>query len=317
MLKTAFVFPGQGSQYVGMGKELAENFSSAKKVFSTASELLGYDLQDICFNGPEDKLRETVVTQPAVLTTSIACLEVLKEYGITADVVAGLSLGEYSALVAADSIKFEDAIPLVEKRGKFMQEAVPLGKGSMAAVIGLNKDQIIEVCQKASEDGIVEPANFNCPGQIVIAGETSAVKKALTLAKEKGARKVVELPVSAPFHTSLLKPAGEKLAVELNKTELNDANIPVISNVNADYVYKASDIKNSLIKQVSSSVLWEDTIRKMIEDGVELFIEIGPGKTLSGFIKKIDKKIKVLNLEDLKSLKKIQCYIREENQWEN
>ncbi len=304
MSKIAFVFPGQGAQSVGMGKELWENYPIAKEIFKKATDALGFDIENMIFNSDEETLKITENTQPAILTTSIACLEVLKGKGIKAGAVAGLSLGEYSAHVAAGSIDFSDAVKLVRKRGRFMQEAVPIGVGSMAAIIGLENEEVIETCNIAAGEGIVEPANFNCPGQVVIAGEIKAVEKACVIAKEKGAKKAMLLPVSAPFHCSMLKPAGEKLAAELDNVNFGSLNIPLVSNFTAEYIKSSSDIKDLLVNQVSNSVKWEGSIRKMLADGYDTFIEIGPGKVLSGFIKKINKDVKVLNVEDLTSLEK-------------
>lgn len=304
MGKIAFVFPGQGAQYVGMGKELVENFDIAKKIYSDASDSLGYDMKKLCFEGPDHELKKTENTQPAILTASIAAYEVLKLHGINGDIFAGLSLGEYSALVASKVISFSDAVKIVKARGKFMQEEVPLGVGTMAAFIGLEKEKVLKACEQASEFGIVEPANFNSPIQIVISGEVKAVEKAVEIGKDMGAKKAVVLNVSAPFHSSMLRGAGEKLAEELKNVNLNNFTLPVIANVTGKYYDDVSEVKELLIRQVSSPVLWEDTIKKMIDDDIDTFIEIGPGKALSGFIKRVSRKVQLLNVEDLTSLQK-------------
>lgn len=304
MRKIAFIFPGQGSQQVGMGKELAENYASAHEIFSLADRALGFPVSKLCWEGPEEKLKETSFTQPAVLTVSIAALCVLQENGIKPAAVAGHSLGEYAALVAADSIAFSDAVMLVRKRGEFMQNAVPLGVGTMAAVMGLNSSDVIEVCQESKNYGIVEPANFNCPGQVVIAGEVAAVEKAAELAKQKGAKKIVFLPVSAPFHTSMLKKAGELLGKELDKVEIKKPNIPVVANIHGKILKEPDEIRQGLIDQVSSQVKWEDCMLTMLELGINCFVEVGPGKVLTGFAKKIAKDIEVFNVEDETSLQK-------------
>jgi len=304
MGKIAFVFPGQGSQYVEMGKEFAENFESAAKVFDAATEALGYDMKKMCFEGPEEELKKTEITQPTILTASYAVYNVLLEKGIKPEMVAGLSLGEYTALVAAGVMSFEDAVRVVRKRGKFMQEEVPFGVGTMAAILGLGDEAVIEACEHGSALGICEPANFNCPKQLVIAGEVKAVESAVVKAKELGAKKAVMLPVSAPFHTSMLKGAGEKLALELEKVEIKEFDVPVVANVNADYYASKDVVKDLLIQQVSNPVRWEASVKKMIEGGVDTFIEVGPGKSLGKFIKRISKEVKILNVENMESLEK-------------
>ncbi|QZY57098.1 ACP S-malonyltransferase [Crassaminicella profunda] len=309
MSKIAFVFPGQGAQYVGMGKEFVENFQIANEIFEQASEALGYDMKKMCFEGPEEDLKKTENTQPAILTTCIAIAKVLEEKGINPYMSAGLSLGEYASLVMADVMDFKDAVLLVKKRGKYMQEAVPLGVGTMAAILGMERETLEKALEKAKEFGIVEAANFNSPGQIVISGEVKAIEKACEFAKEMGAKKAVVLPVSAPFHCSMLVPAGEKLLLELENVKINDLTMPVLANVNADYYKEKSDVKDLLVKQVSNSVLWEDSVVKMLDDGVDTFIEIGPGKSLSSFIKKINRKLKkeisIYNVENMDTLEKL------------
>lgn len=312
MSKLAFVFPGQGSQTVGMGKTLYERFDAVKTLFKEADEALEFSITDMCFNGPEEDLRKTFNTQPAILTVSIACYTALKEAGITPDIVAGHSLGEYSALVAAGSLSFSDAVRLVRKRGQFMQEAVPLGQGAMAAILGLDSVDVIEVCQAVEkEHGAVQGVNFNCPGQIVIAGKLQAVEVAAEKLKAKGAKRAIMLPVSAPFHSTLMKPAAAKLAEELDKVAVHNAQIPVVANINGKIEQNSEDIKQSLIKQAASPVLWIDCMQQMLAFGATAFVEAGPGKVLTGFTKKIAKGISTLNVEDCDSLEKTLDYFQE------
>ncbi|MBC2398407.1 ACP S-malonyltransferase [Clostridium tetanomorphum] len=303
MRKIAFLFPGQGAQYVGMGKELYDNFSECRNIFDESDKALEFSISNLCFKGPEEELTKTEVTQPAILTTSIGALRILENEGIQPDLVAGLSLGEYSALVCSKRLNFIDAVKLVQKRGKYMQEAVPEGIGGMAAVIGLKEEDIYDVCKEASKVGIVEPANFNCPGQIVIAGEIEALKRACEISKEKGATKAVMLNVSGPFHSSMLVKAAERLEKELNTITFSKSNIPLLTNITGDYLDEFN-IKETLKKQVMSTVRWQQTINTMMKDGVTTFVEIGPGKILSAFVRKVNRKVEVYNIEDIKSLEK-------------
>ena len=302
-MKTVFMFSGQGAQYVGMGKELYENFNSAKDIFDKADEILKYSIKDICFNN-EEELNKTENTQPAILTMSIAAMKILEEKGIKADFAAGLSLGEYSAYVASGAMDFEEAVELVRKRGEFMTKAVPQGVGAMYAIMGLNKEIVELCCKEAEKIGYVAPSNFNAPGQIVIAGVAEAATYAANIAKEKGAKMVVKLNVSGPFHTALLEPASIKLKPELEKITIKDMNIPVFTNVTGDIVKDKNDIAPLLVKQVMMPVKWEDTIKNLYNLGVDTFIEIGPGKALSGFVKRTVKGVTILNVEDIKSLEK-------------
>ncbi|MCK8058076.1 MULTISPECIES: ACP S-malonyltransferase [unclassified Fusibacter] len=304
MSKIALVFPGQGAQYVGMGQELSERYPEAKKIFDLATSVIGYDMSEMCFSGPEEALKITENTQPTILTASVATYEVLKKAGVKADVFAGLSLGEYSALVAAGALKFEDAVRIVKMRGKYMQEEVPLGIGGMAAILGLDDEAVEEACKRSSSVGIVEPANYNCPKQLVIAGEITAVEKAVEEAKALGAKKAVMLPVSAPFHTSMLKGAGVKLGTELDKYECGNFEVPVVANVDAQYYKGTEEVKHKLVDQVSNPVMWAKSVEQMVADGVTTFIEVGPGNALSKFIKKINKEVRILNVQDVASLEK-------------
>jgi [acyl-carrier-protein] S-malonyltransferase len=280
-MKTAFVFPGQGSQLVGMGKDLAE------KYLDQANAILGFDLKRICFEGPEEELKKTEITQPAILTVSIAAFEWLKSMGLPSpSAVAGHSLGEYSALVAAGAIQFDDAVRIVHLRGKFMQEAVPLGTGSMMAVLGAERKTIEEICQQIGE---VWPANYNTAGQIVISGKKEKVEAAGEKLKAAGAKRVVPLQVSAPFHCPLMQPAADKLKIELDKITIQDAQIPVVANVTARFVTRGSEIKELLVRQVTSPVRWEDSIKYLVAEGYGNFIEVGPGKVLAGLIKSIER----------------------------
>jgi len=302
MTKYAFVFPGQGAQAVGMGKEMAETYPEAAAIFKQADEALGFSLSEIIWNGPEDTLRLTYYTQPAILTTSIAMYEVFKSQGITPVCTAGHSLGEYSALVAAGALSFTDAVRIVHARGKFMDEAVPAGIGAMSAVMGMDRQELADVCAAVTAThGPVELANINCPGQIVISGKAEAVAEAGVVLKERGA-KVTSLVVSGPFHSSLMAPAADKLAEVLAGVEIQDAAVPVIANVTGKPVQTAAEIREALVKQVASSVLWEDSVRTMISElGVESIIEIGPGKVLRGLVKKVDRRFPTLGINDVAS----------------
>lgn len=305
MVKTAFLFPGQGSQYVGMGKSFFEMSTESRTLFEDAGKVLNRDLATLCINGPESDLNLTENTQPAILTHSIIALKRLRENGIESVMVAGHSLGEYSALVAAGAIRFLDAVRLVQLRGRFMQEAVPVGVGAMAAIIGLPLEIIQNLCLKYSTDGtVVQPANINSPEQIVIAGHRDAVEKVSAEAKQAGAKKAVPLPVSAPFHCSLMKSAEIKLQKELEKTEFKDITIPVITNVEAKAVISGDEARSSLVRQVCSPVQWVDTMKHLVAEGIQTVVEIGPGKVLSGLMRRYNKEIVCYQVEDEESLEK-------------
>ena len=301
MGKTAFIFPGQGAQVCGMGQDFYEKTEIGRKIFDRASELLGFSMPELCFE-PNDRLDITEYTQAAMVTTSIAMLKVIEEMGVQADVAAGLSLGEYPALAAAGVMSTDDAILTVRHRGVLMQEAVPAGVGGMSAVLGMTAEQVNEVVGLLED---VQVANYNCPGQIVISGKTEAVEHAAEKLKEAGARRILPLTVSGPFHSGLLEEAGRKLGEYLEQVELHDPVIPYVANVTADYVTNVAEVKPLLSKQVSSSVLWQQSVEAMIADGVDRFIEIGPGKTLTGFIKKIDRNVTVINIEKVEDLEKL------------
>lgn len=312
MNKLAFVFPGQGAQTVGMGKDLFDQYDVAKRLFAEADEALGYSIKDMCFEGPADDLKLTANTQPAILTVSVIVNEILKEHGVQPDVAGGHSLGEYSALVAAGVLSFKDAAALVHKRGQYMQEAVPVGEGGMAAIIGLDDEAIAAACEKATKEaGEVQPVNFNCPGQTVIAGTTHGVEKAVEELKAAGAKKAVVLPVSAPFHSTLMKPAAEKLAAELDKVAIHDAAFPVVSNFTGELETKAEEIKANLVAQADHPVRWIACVKTMQAFGADTFVEAGPGKTLCGFNRRIDRSLKSLNVENLESLQKTLDYLKE------
>lgn len=295
-----------------MGKDLFDQYDVAKRLFAEADEALGYSIKDMCFEGPADDLKLTANTQPAILTVSVIVNEILKEHGVQPDVAGGHSLGEYSALVAAGVLSFQDAVALVHKRGQYMQEAVPVGEGGMAAIIGLDDEAIAAACEKATKEaGEVQPVNFNCPGQTVIAGTTHGVEKAVEELKAAGAKKAVVLPVSAPFHSTLMKPAAEKLAAELAKVAIHDAAFPVVSNFTGELETKAEEIKANLVAQADHPVRWITCVKTMQAFGADTFVEAGPGKTLCGFNRRIDRSLKSLNVENLESLQKTLDYLKE------
>ena len=302
MGQIAFVFPGQGSQSAGMGKALHDSFESVRAVFAEADAVLGFPLCQLCFQGPDEQLKLTENTQPAILAVSTAVFRVLSDAGARPDFVAGHSLGEYSALVAANSLSLADALRVVRKRGTYMQESVPVGQGAMAAILGMTADQVEALCREASQGEVLSPANLNTPSQIVIAGTEAAVGRALELAKSRGARKAVSLPVSAPFHCALMQPAQERLAKDLGQISFRNPEYPLINNADVAEVRSSEGIADSLTRQVCSPVRWTESIQNLIGAGVQLFVEVGPGKVLSGLIRQIDRTVKTANVEDPKSL---------------
>jgi [acyl-carrier-protein] S-malonyltransferase len=305
-MKTAFIFPGQGSQKAGMGKDMAAKYAAASKVFERADGVLGGKLSSLCFEGPEEELRLTENTQPAILTTSIAILRVLEPIIGRPDFVAGHSLGEYSALVTAGSLEFEDAVTLVRERGRAMQEAVIPGEGAMAAIMGCERETVEEACVQASSRGVCSPANLNSLGQVVIAGRRSAVEYAVTLLKERGARKTTMLAVSAPFHCELMRPAADRLGPLLERTRFRDLQTPLVTNVDANIISSGDQARDSLLRQVTAPVRWSDSMARLIQEGVTRFVEIGPGKVLSGLAKQICRErqadCEILNVDSMESL---------------
>jgi [acyl-carrier-protein] S-malonyltransferase len=302
MSKLAFLFPGQASQYSGMGRDLAENFPESRAVFDEADSALGFPISKVCFEGSEDELKLTENTQPAILTVSIAAFRALEKRGIIPDFAAGHSLGEYSALVAAGALDFSTAVKLVRGRGRYMQEAVPSGEGAMAAILGLSPSDVAEVCRKAAQGEIVSSANLNSPEQTVISGAASAVKRAVEIASQSGAKRAVILPVSAPFHCALMVPAQKRLEPDLRAAHFGNLRFPVVNNVDAEAVSSGDEAREALIRQVTQPVRWLDSVHDMIESGVTIFVEVGPGKVLLGLLRQIDRSVRGLNVEDAASL---------------
>ena len=309
ILSIAFLFPGQGSQAVGMGKELSDNYEVARRTFEEADEALGYKLSQLCFEGPEEKLKLTEITQPAILTASIAAWRVLQEKGLRPDFVAGHSLGEYSAHVAAGTLTFADAVRTVRNRGKYMQEAVPVGVGAMAAILGMPLEKVVEVARDAAQGEVCQAANINSPEQIVISGNAAAVGRAIQLATERGAKKAVSLPVSAPFHCALMQPAQDRLAADLAALQFQNPSCPVVCNVDAAVVTSAEAARDALIRQVTGAVRWEPSVRLLIDKGASLFVEVGPGKVLWGLMRQIDRSKTCLTVGDEASLQKTLAHV--------
>jgi [acyl-carrier-protein] S-malonyltransferase len=302
MGKLAFLFPGQASQYPGMGRDLAEKYPESRAVFDEADAALGFSLFELCCSGSEEALKQTENTQPAILTVSIAAYRALEKRGVTPDFAAGHSLGEYSAVVAAGGLDFPEAVKIVRGRGRYMQEAVPAGEGAMAAILGLPPSEVTEVCKKAAGQDVVSPANLNSPEQTVISGSAAAVKRAVEIASQSGAKRAVMLPVSAPFHCSMMAPAQQRLEADLRAANFHALKFPVVTNVDAEAVTTGDEARDALIRQVTHPVRWLDSIHEMIDAGVTVFVEVGPGKVLSGLLRQIDRSIRVFNIEDSTSL---------------
>jgi [acyl-carrier-protein] S-malonyltransferase len=305
MPKIAFLFPGQGSQYPGMGRELAQNFPTARRIFETTDAALGFPLSKLCFDGPAEELQLTTNTQPAILAASAAAAAVLAEKGVRRAYVAGHSLGEYSALVVAGALSLADAVTLVRKRGQYMQEAVPLGVGAMAALLGMEPAAVESICAEAAQGEVLSPANLNSPGQIVIAGHASAVQRAVELAKTRGAKRAILLSVSAPFHCALMKPAGDRLAMDLDALQIGKPESPLVNNADAQIVRSAEAVRDGLKRQVTAPVRWAESMSRLLDEGVDLFVEVGPGKVLSGLMRQIDRGAKCLHVEDSASLSEV------------
>jgi [acyl-carrier-protein] S-malonyltransferase len=302
MGKLAFLFPGQASQYSGMGCDLAEKFPESRQVFDEAEAALGFSMSELCFKGSDEALKQTENTQPAILTVSVAACRALEKRGVTPDFVAGHSLGEYSAIVAAGGLDFAAAVKLVRARGRYMQEAVPPGEGAMAAILGLAPAEVLEICRKAADHEVVSPANLNSPEQTVISGSAAAVKRAVEIASQNGAKRAVILPVSAPFHCALMAPAQKRLEPDLRAAKFNDLRFPLVTNVDAEAITSGDEAREALIRQVTSPVRWLDSMHELIESGVNIFVEVGPGKVLSGLMRQIDRSVRCYNVEDQASL---------------